>query len=195
VLLLVAVVTVPALLNRIPLSVLAAILLTVGYKLAKPALFAAMYRQGPYQFVPFMVTVVGILATDLLVGIGLGMGVAVFALLLTNYNNPFFLDRDPGAAVRIRLSEDVSFLNRAAVMRALAAIPSGATVIIDASRSMNIDHDVYEIIKDFEQRAALENIDLTIEGLSTLRRSNDAMHRVHDVVARDSASKPAPAIA
>ncbi len=120
-----------------------------------------MYRQGPYQFVPFIVTVVGILATDLLVGIGLGMAVAVFAILLTNYNNPFFLDRDPGEGVRITLSEDVSFLNRAAIMRALAAIPPGTKVVIDASRSMNIDHDVYEIIRDFEQRAALVGIDLT----------------------------------
>jgi MFS superfamily sulfate permease-like transporter len=193
VLLLAAVVTMPDLLNRIPLSVLAAILLTVGYKLAKPALFAAMYRQGPYQFVPFMVTVVGILATDLLVGIALGMAVAVFAILLTNYRNPFFLDRDPGEGVRITLSEDVSFLNRAAVMRALAAIPPGAKVVIDASRSMNIDHDVYEIIKDFEQRAALVGIDLTIDGLSTLRRSNDAMHRVQEVIPRDAAA-PATAI-
>ena len=190
-LLLMAVVTMPALLNRIPLGVLAAILLTVGYKLAKPALFAAMYRQGPYQFVPFMVTVVGILTTDLLVGIVFGMVAAVFSILLTNYYNPFFVDRDPGAGVRITLSEDVSFLNRAAVMRALAAIPPGTTVVIDATRSMNIDHDVYEILKDFEQRASATGINLTITGLSTLRRSNDAMHRVQEVVARDQA----PAVA
>jgi MFS superfamily sulfate permease-like transporter len=91
------------------------------------------------------------------------------------------------------LSEDVSFLNRAAVMRALAAIPPGAKVVIDASRSMNIDHDVYGIIKDFEQRAALVGIDLTIDGLSTLRRSNDAMHRVQEVIPRDAAA-PATAI-
>jgi MFS superfamily sulfate permease-like transporter len=182
VLLLTAVVTVPALLNRIPLSVLAAILLVVGYKLARPALFASMYRQGPYQFVPFMVTVVGILATDLLIGIGLGMAVAVFAILLTNYSNPFFLDRDPGDGVRITLSENVSFLNRAAIMRTLASIPAGAKVVIDGSRSMNVDHDVYEIIKDFEQRAAAVGIDLTVHGLSTLRRSNDAMHRVREII-------------
>jgi MFS superfamily sulfate permease-like transporter len=177
----VAVVSIPALLNRIPLAVLAAILITVGYKLAKPALFRSMYAQGPFQFVPFMVTVVGILATDLLIGIGLGLGVAFLFIVLNNYNNPFFVDRDPTDAVRIVLSEDVSFLNRAAVMRALAAVPAGAKVVIDASHSMNVDHDVYEIIKDFEQRAAAENIDLEIIGLSTLRRSNDAMHRIAEV--------------
>lgn len=188
-LLLVAVVTIPVLLNLIPLSVLAAILFTVGYKLAKPSLIRAIYAQGPQQFVPFAVTVVGILATDLLIGIGLGMAVAFFIILRNNYNNPFFVDRDPTDAVRIELSEDVSFLNRAAVVRALAAIPAGAKVVIDASRSMNVDHDVYEIIKDFEQRAAADGIDLTIKGLSTLRRYNDAMHRVVSVV-RSTASKP-----
>lgn len=189
VLLLVAVVTIPTLLNRIPLAVLAAILFTVGYKLAKPALIRAIYRQGPQQFAPFAVTVVGILATDLLIGIGLGMAVAFFIILVNNYNNPFFVDRDPTSAVRIELSEDVSFLNRAAVVRALAAIPAGAKVVIDASRSMNVDHDVYEIVKEFEQRAAAEGIDLTLVGLSTLRRSNDAMHRVL-TAARDTTQQP-----
>jgi MFS superfamily sulfate permease-like transporter len=186
-LLLTAAASVPTLLNRIPLAVLAAILLTVGYKLAKPALFAAMYRQGPYQFVPFMVTIIGILTTDLLVGIGLGMVAAVFSILLTNYHNPFFVDRHESDGVLITLSEDVSFLNRAAVMRALAAIRPGTKVVIDATRSMSIDHDVYEILKDFEQRAAATGIDLTITGLSTLRRHNDAMHRVQEVVAAGQA--------
>ena len=181
-----AVMVIPALLNRIPLSVLAAVLLTVGYKLAKPALFRAVYAQGPYQFVPFMVTVVAILATDLLLGIGLGLAVAFFFILLNNYNNPFFVDRDPTDAVRIVLSEDVSFLNRAALLRALGGIRPGTKVVIDASRSMNVDHDVYELIKDFEQRAALENIDLAVIGLSALRRSNDAMHRIAEVNALSS---------
>jgi MFS superfamily sulfate permease-like transporter len=193
-LLLAAVVTIPALLNRIPLAVLASILFVVGYKLAKPALIREIYAQGSHQFAPFAVTVVGILATDLLIGIGLGMAVAFFIILLNNYNNPFFVDRDPTDAVRIELSEDVSFLNRAAVVRALAAIPAGSKVVIDASRSMNVDHDVYEMVKDFEQRAAAEGIDLTLVGFSTLRRSNDAMHRVL-TVARERASAPSSAAA
>jgi MFS superfamily sulfate permease-like transporter len=185
VLLLVSAMAIPGLLNLIPLSVLAAVLMVVGYKLAKPALFRAMYAQGPYQFVPFIVTIVGILFTDLLIGIGLGLAVAIFALLLNNYNNPFFVDRDPGAGICIVLSEDVSFLNRAAVMRALAAVPEGSRVVIDASRSVNIDHDVYEIIRDFEQRAVADNIDLTIKGLSELRFDNDAMHRIEALMAEN----------
>jgi len=185
ILLLVTALAIPALLNLIPLAVLAAILISVGYKLAKPALFRTMYELGPQQFIPFVVTVAGILATDLLVGIGLGMAVAIFTILLTNYYNPFFVDRDPGADVHIVLSEDVSFLNRAAIMRAFAAVEPGANVIIDASRSVNIDHDVYELIRDFEQRAAADNINLTIKGLTGLRRSNDAMHRIETMISEN----------
>jgi len=117
----------------------------------------------------------------LLIGIGLGLAVAIFTILLNNYNNPFFVDRNPGAGVRIVLSEDVSFLNRAAMMRALAAVPAGSKVVIDATRAINIDLDVYEIIQEFRQRAIADNIDLTIEGLTGLRRSNDAMHRIAEM--------------
>lgn len=176
--LLIAVMAMPTLLNRIPLATLATILIVVGYKLAKPALFAAMYRLGWYQFAPFMVTVVAILLTDLLIGISLGLVAAVFFILLTNYRNAYFVDEGPGPALRFVLSEDVSFLNRAAVMRALDAIPPDSKVEIDATRSMSIDYDVYELLKDFEQQAKLRDIDLTIRGLSDLRRENDAMRRV-----------------
>jgi MFS superfamily sulfate permease-like transporter len=195
VLLLLAVIAIPALLNLIPLAVLAAVLISVGYKLAKPALFRSMYAQGPYQFIPFIVTIVGILATDLLIGIGLGLAVAMFTILLNNYQNPFFVDRDPTAAVRIVLSEDVSFLNRAAVMRALAEVPAGAKVVIDASRSVSIDHDVFEIIQDFRQRAEAEKISVTIEGLDGLRRDNDAMHRISKEFAATTGSSPTDSIA
>ncbi|MGE0448725.1 MAG: SulP family inorganic anion transporter [Vicinamibacterales bacterium] len=188
VLLLLAALAAPRLLNLIPLATLAAILVTVGFKLAKPSLFAGMYRQGWYQFTPFVITVVGILLTDLLIGIGLGMAVAVFFILLNNYRNPYFVeDRShrPGDTIRLRLSEDVSFLNRASIMRTLKNIPAGARVEIDATRSASIDHDVYEIIKDFERRAQIEGIDLSIKGLSTLRRENDSMRRVHRVIRRE----------
>lgn len=184
VLLLAAVLTIPALLNRIPLAVLAAILLTVGYKLAKPALFVQMYRQGPHQFVPFAVTVVGILATDLLVGIGLGMAAAVCSILLTNYRNPYFVDGAPGRRMKLVLSEHVTFLHRAAIIRALDAIPAGAEVTIDASRTIDIDQDVREILDSFEQRAKLLGIELTLIGLSSASRSPGGMRRPPAVVAQ-----------
>jgi MFS superfamily sulfate permease-like transporter len=193
VLLLAAVLTIPALLNRIPLAVLAAILLTVGYKLAKPALFVQMYRQGPHQFVPFAVTVAGILATDLLVGIGLGMAVAAFSILLTNYRNPYFVDGAPGPCMKLMLSEHVTFLHRAAIIRALDSIPAGAQVTIDASRTIDIDHDVYEILEGFEQRAKLLGIELTLIGLSSPSRSPGGMRRAPEVLARRRAPDPSPA--
>ena len=189
VLLLVAVVSVPTLLNQIPLATLAAILLVVGYKLAKPAVFQDMYRHGWFQFAPFAVTVIGILATDLLVGIGLGLAAAVFSILLNNYRNPYFVDEDAGEGVRLTLSENVSFLHRAALMRALSAIPPGTKVEIDARRSMSVDQDVYEIIRDFEQRARLLGIDLTVRGLDTLRRENDSVQRVHRLIRRNPSSE------
>ena len=190
VLVVVAVIAIPSLLNLIPLSVLAAVLITVGYKLAKPALFRSMYAQGPYQFIPFIVTIIGILTTDLLIGIGLGLAVAIFTILLNNYQHAFFVDRDPTGAVRVALSEDVSFLNRVTVMRALAEVPAGARVVIDASRSMSIDHDVFEILQDFRQRAVVENINVTFEGLDGLRRDNDAMHRISRELAADTENNP-----
>ncbi len=190
VLLLVAVMSVPALLNRIPLATLAAILLTVGYKLAKPALFKSMYQLGWGQFLPFMVTVVGILATDLLVGIALGMAVAVFQILLTNYSNPYFVEGQPhelGGVWRIELSEDVSFLNRAAIMRTLDEIPPGSKVVLDATRSVNIDYDVYEVIKEYEQRAKIIDVDLTVKGLyGPRKRGDDPLSKVQRMIRRDT---------
>ncbi len=190
VLLLVAVMSVPALLNRIPLATLAAILLTVGYKLAKPALFQSMYKLGWGQFLPFMVTVVGILTTDLLVGIALGMAVAVFQILLTNYSHPYFVDEqahEPGAVWQLRLSEDVSFLNRASIMRTLDEIPPGSKVVLDATRSVNIDYDVYEVIKEYEQRAKIIGVNLTVKGLYGPRRpGDDPLTKVQRMIRRDT---------
>lgn len=185
ILLLLAAVAAPVVLNMIPLATLAAILLVVGYKLAKPALFKKMYRLGKYQFIPFIVTIIGIVFTDLLTGIGLGMGVAIFFILLNNLRNPYFFTEEmhskDGDSLLIRLSEDVSFLNRASIMKTLDEIPPHTKVIIDATRSVNIDYDVYEIIKDFEKKAALNHIDLTIKGLA-MRQRNDSVEKVEKVI-------------
>lgn len=184
VLLLFAVLLFPKLLNLIPLATLAAILLVVGYKLAKPAMFKAMYQLGWIQFAPFMVTVIGILLTDLLVGIALGMGVAIFHLLLINLRNPYFLVEERhdehGDIFILHLSEDVSFLNRACIMQTLDAIPPHTRVIIDASRSVRIDYDVYEILTEFEKKAALNDIKVTMQGVSLSKR-NDSVERAKKV--------------
>lgn len=179
--LLLAALAIPSLLNLIPLATLAAILLMVGYKLAKPAIFKQMYGLGKYQFIPFIATVAGILLTDLLIGIGIGMGFAIFFILLNNLRNPYFLPEeshdDTGDTLTLRLSEDVSFLNRASIMQTLDEIPPHTRVVIDASKSVNVDYDVYEIIREFEEKATLNDIDLTVKGLA-LRQRSDATKRV-----------------
>ncbi|HEB53579.1 MAG TPA: SulP family inorganic anion transporter [bacterium] len=166
-LLVVAVFSLPGLLNMVPLAVLASILLVVGYKLAKPALFATMYRRGWEQFVPFMVTVLGIVFTDLLSGIAAGMVVAVFIILRRNYRNSHFLHRQEGErgarhSVHLRLAEEVTFLNRGAILRELGRIPNDTDVVIDMSRCANVDFDVLEVIEDFRAGAGARGIRVTI---------------------------------
>jgi len=155
---------IPFLLNLIPLASLAAILFLVGYKLAKPALFKQMYSLGQTHFVPFIVTISGIVFTDLLMGIGMGLSVAIFYVLFNNYKKPFlFEDKHlKDGVIRLALAEDVTFINKASIQRTLSQIPDRAKVVIDASKSINIDFDVIEIIDEFEVNAKHRNIDLTI---------------------------------
>ncbi len=163
---LVSIATIPWLLNKIPLATLAAVLFVVGYKLAKPALFKQMYGHGWEQFVPFMATVAGILATDLLRGIGIGMAVAVVVVLHHNLRNPFTVHQHaPGTEeYRIQLAEEVSFLNKGRVLEQLAAIPDKARVVIDTSRSKVIDFDVREILRDFTTSAPTRDITVELRG-------------------------------
>ncbi|MCB0636533.1 MAG: SulP family inorganic anion transporter [Lewinella sp.] len=165
ILLLLCVMAIPFVLNMIPLASLAAILFMVGYKLAKPSLFKAMYRQGWAQFIPFIVTIVGIIMTDLLIGIGLGLGVAIFYVLRNNYKKPYFFHPEEhvqGERIRLELSEDVTFLNKAAILQTLNHLPDNSKVVIDASNTVEIDYDVQEIIEDFKQNAAYRGIDVEV---------------------------------
>ena len=164
--LLICAMSIPFLLNQIPLACLAAILFVVGYKLAKPALFKQMYKNGMSSFIPFIVTIVGIVLTDLLVGIGIGMVVAVFYVLYNNYKIPFLFEKDEhlveGGKVRIELAEEVTFLNKANIQRALNKIPDNSTVIIDARKTVHMDLDVIEIIEDFKIHAEASNIQVEV---------------------------------
>ena len=156
---------IPKLLNLIPLASLAAILFLVGYKLAKPSLFRQMYKLGQPHFIPFMVTIIGIVLTDLLIGIGIGLVVAIFYILYNNYKKPFLFESETDlkdGVIRLALAEDVTFINKASIQRTLAQIPDGSKVIIDASNSINIDQDVIEIIEEFETNAEYRDIDLEI---------------------------------
>ncbi|MBX3044990.1 MAG: SulP family inorganic anion transporter [Candidatus Kapabacteria bacterium] len=165
ILLLVSVLLIPTFLNLIPLASLAAILLLVGYKLAKWELFRDLYRMGMTQFLPFIVTVLGILFTDLLRGIGLGMAVAIFYILKNNYKTPYFFHKEThkhGEIIRLILSEDVSFLNRGSILLTLSHLPENVKVIIDGTGSQNIDYDVLEIIHDFKISSQLKNIEVEL---------------------------------
>tara|TARA_R110002094_G_scaffold45402_4_gene57358 strand:+ start:201 stop:1784 length:1584 start_codon:yes stop_codon:yes gene_type:complete len=161
--LLVAVISLPQVLNFVPLPVLASILFVVGFKLARPAVFAAMYRLGWEQSVPFGVTVAGIVLTDLLTGIVLGLLVAVVMILRRNYQNSHFLhiqEADDGGrhVMRIRLAEVVTFLNKGAILRELSAVPDNTDIHIDMRQCVSVDHDVVEILDDFRATAAARGI-------------------------------------
>ncbi len=157
-LILISVVLVPNILNQIPLAVLASILLVVGFKLAKPSLFRAMYNLGPKQFLPFIVTMVGIVFTDLLTGIALGVGVAIFFIVRNNYSNSHFMhikETDVEChKVEMTLSEEVTFLNKGAILQELNNLPNCTEITIDIRKSVRVDYDVYEIIDNFRLNSA-----------------------------------------
>lgn len=162
-----SVMAIPKILNMIPLASLAAILIIVGFKLAKPSLFKEMYKQGSKQFVPFIVTIVGIILTDLLMGIGIGLAVAIFYILLNNYKTPYFVEdkRKDDGVIHLELAEDVSFLNKASILLSLKKLPPNSKVVIDASQTLHIDYDIKDIIIDYKANAAYKNIELEFIGL------------------------------
>jgi SulP family sulfate permease len=167
-LLLGAVVAIPALLNRIPLAVLAAILLFTGYKLANPRQFLDAWRIGPKYLLPFVVTVVAILATDLLVGICVGLAVGAFFVLADDYAHAYSYQLDESAdhhRVRLTLAEQVTFLNKARINRALHGLPPGSAVTVDATHSRHIDHDVVELLHEFREHATARGISLRLLGV------------------------------
>ena len=179
ILLLVSILAIPRVLNLIPLGTLAAILMVVGYKLARPALFKKMYGQGKSQFFPFIVTIIAIIFTDLLMGIGLGMFVAVSVILYNNYKIPYQMKRENlegKEKIRITLSEDVTFLNKASILKSLEQIPDGTSVEIDASHTHFIHPDICEIIEDFKVNAGARNIKVSAIALYRNKQKEPLTH-------------------
>lgn len=151
--------------NQIPLSALAAVLLVVGYKLTKPVLYKSQFKLGLDQFIPFIVTVLAILFTDLLIGICVGLVVGVFYILKANYKSPYFYHKEEHLdkeVIRIRLSENVSFLNKASIVLTLEHMPKNSHVIIDGENSEYIDYDVIEAINNFKNTAHERNIQVEL---------------------------------
>jgi carbonic anhydrase len=165
-LLLFTVLFIPAVFNLVPLASLASVLLLAGYRLARPQKFENMYLAGLYHFIPFCATVLGLVLTDLLTGIAIGMTIALLAILIENYRGSFYMrETQIGNKTVLRLSEQVSFLNKANVQRTLKQLPPGSEIVIDATRSKFIDYDIYEIIQNFRSEAQIKNIKLTVENL------------------------------
>ena len=169
---------IPTLLNLIPLSTLAAILFVVGYKLARPSLFKKKFKQGYGQFIPFMATILGIVFTDLLTGIGIGMCVAIFFILYQNFNIPIVIDSEikKEGHIFIELTEDVTFLKKASLMKVLKDIPDGRHVTIDASKTYYIHQDILDIIEDFQISAASRDIRLDLIELYDHKQKDPIIH-------------------
>lgn len=192
VLLLVSIVAIPGLLNKIPLSALAAVLLLTGYKLAKPAVFKGFWKAGKYQFIPFIVTVGVIIAIDLfaiipalsgkglIIGVFAGIFAAASAILHGNLKNSYYFHKEEhqqGDTIRIRLSEEVSFLNKAAIRQTLDHMPENSSVIIDASNTKYIDYDVLGLIKEFRDiKVPLKNIKLELIGFKEAYKIENSLH-------------------
>jgi MFS superfamily sulfate permease-like transporter len=159
-----------SILNLIPLSALAAVLLLVGYKLTKPALYRKQWSLGREQFIPFIITIVAVLFTDLLKGVAIGLALGFFFILRDNSKAGSYLrdeptpEDDPGL-LHLRLPEHVSFLNKASIVTTLEQLPSGSRVILDGTRSDIIDHDVLEALEAFRQAAPARGIELEMRGI------------------------------
>ena len=194
--LLLSVLVLSPVLNLIPLSSLAAILIFTGYKLAKVSLFKEMYGKGWQQFIPFVVTILAIIFTDLLVGILIGLAVSVFYLLRSNFHNPFTIGKEKlptGEVVRMDLSEEVTFLNKASIKDALWQVPQKSKVVIDATNSTFIDEDVLEVLNDFRDTVAVErDIQLNIIGLKSTPEQPDHV-QFSNVLDRETQQKLTPA--
>lgn len=161
-LLLLSVLFIPGLMNKIPLSALAAILIMTGYKLVKPSIFREIYKKGWDQFVPFIVTVVAILFTDLLIGIIIGTIVAMFSLINSNFKSAVMVVHDENKYL-VRFRKDISFLNKPIVKEKLESVPQNAYVLIDMTRADFIDKDIIDVVNDFLQHAHLKNIRVEIK--------------------------------
>ncbi|RTY82174.1 SulP family inorganic anion transporter [Flavobacterium sp. ZB4P23] len=168
VLLLVSVLVIPVILNKIPLATLAAILILVGYKLAKPATFKHFLEKGKYQFVPFIATLLAVVFTDLLKGVALGIVISIIFVLKGNLKRAYSFRKEEyedGDVIHIDLAQEVSFLNKAAIKYTLNEIPENSKVIIDAKDTVYIAHDILDLIYEFKTTRAIDhNIKVKLKG-------------------------------
>lgn len=167
-LLLISVLAIPVVLNKIPLATLAAILILIGYKLAKPATFKHFWEKGKYQFVPFIATLLAVVFLDLLKGVALGIVISVIFVLKGNLKRAYNFRKEEyadGDVIHIDLAQEVSFLNKAAIKQTLNQIPENSKVIIDAKDTVYIAHDILDLIHEFKTTRAVDtNIRVKLRG-------------------------------
>lgn len=171
VLLFICVVTIPFLLNKIPLATLAGVLLLVGYKLASPSKIKHFIAKGKFQYIPFLMTIIAVVWFDLLIGVGIGIAIAIFFILQGNMKRAYYYSREElveADEITLKLAEEVSFLNKAAIKKTLKNIQPNSKVTIDARNTAYITSDVLELIQDFANiRAKEENIEVVLLGFKT----------------------------
>ena len=157
---------------HIPVTSLSAILIIVGFKLTKPALFASQWKLGVNQFYPFIITILAIVLTDLLVGIGIGLIAGIFFVLRAQNKQSFELQKNPrsdeeeGLEITIQLDKHVSFLNKAELLEILESAPDNSKITIDGTVNESMDHDVEEVINSFADRAEDKKIELQLTGMN-----------------------------
>ena len=178
--LLLAVIAIPGLLNKIPMASLAAILIMIGLKLASPKVFKHIWQSGKHQFVPFIITVIAVVFTDLLKGVGIGLVVSIFYILKGNMKLAYFFRKEQhheGETIHIDLAQEVSFLNKAAIKATLSALPQNSKVVVSADNTVYIDHDVLELLRDFVNFGAKDkNINITLKNFKQEYNMDDFTH-------------------
>ncbi len=179
-LLLLSVVAIPGILNMIPMASLAAILIMIGWKLASPKVFKHMWQSGLQQFIPFIVTVIAVVFTDLLKGVGIGLVVSIFYILKGNMKLAYRFSKEKyhaGETVYIDLAQEVSFLNKAAIKQTLSDLPTDSKVIVDAGNTVYIDFDVLQLLRDFVEFGAKERkINIQLINFKEEYNMDDAIH-------------------
>lgn len=168
--LMITLLAIPGVLNLIPLSCLAAILLLVGYKLTKFSLYKQMYGKGSSQFFPFLITILAILFTNLLQGVFLGIIVALFFILKTNFQRAVITVHSEDNYL-IKFSKDVSFMHKASLRNALVKVPNDTRVVIDGTKAHFIDEDIKETIEDFIESAKSKNIEVDLTGIKITEKT------------------------
>ena len=185
-LLLISVVLIPTFLNKIPLSVLAAILFIVGYKLAKPSLFKVMFEKGWKQFVPFIVTIVGIVFTNLLLGIMFGLAVSALIVIVKSFQNSHFLhleDKSNGShRIKMTLAEEVTFFNKGAILKELDNLPNNTFLELDVRNTIYIDDDIVEILEDFLEKSKDREINIQVNSSKGINDNPESFYQFFQTI-------------